>query len=107
MEIEKATQAYVDEYLAKWESKATAKVDVNPLSNFASIYVVLPPRSDNEQIANMIVDAIIEQVRTIMEPKIDRELELTARKYLDLYAMVLPYRVSIVVEEAEEDPNRR
>ena len=105
MEIENATQAYVDEYLANWMPKATAKVEINPLSNFASIYVVMPPRSDKERVVSMVVDAIVDEVRTNMEPKLDRDLELAARRFLDLYAMALPYRVSIVVEGAS-DPNR-
>ena len=105
LEIEKATQAYADEYLANWMPKATAKVEINPLSNFASIYVVMPPRSDKEQLVNMVVDAIVEEVRTNMEPNLDRDLELNARRFLDLYAMALPYRVSIVVEAAS-DSNR-
>jgi len=103
--VESATQAYVDEYLANWMPKATAKVEINPLSNFASIHVVMPPRSDKERVVNMVVDAIVDEVRTNMEPRLDRDLELAARRFLDLYAMALPYRVSIVVEAAS-DPNR-
>ena len=40
-----------------------------------------------------------------MEPRLDRDLELAARRFLDLYAMALPYRVSIVVGAAS-DPDR-
>ena len=104
LEVEKATQAYADEFLANWMPEVTAKVEINPLSNFVSIYVEMPPRSDKEQVVNMLVDAIVEGVRINLEPKLDRDLELAARKFFDLYAMVLPYRVSIVVDAAA-DPN--
>ena len=105
LQVEKAMQAYADEYVANWMPQATAKVEINPLSNFASIYVVTPPRRHEERFVDMFVDAIVEEVRTNMEPKLDRDLELTARKFFDLYAMALPYHVSIVVDAAA-DPNR-
>lgn len=105
LKIQEATQAYADELLEGWTSTATATVEINPLSNFASIYVVLPPRSESERVENMFVDAIVQVVRTKLEPKLERDMELAARRYFDLYAMALPYRVSIDVEEAA-NPNR-
>jgi hypothetical protein len=47
-----------------------------------------------------VLDAIFFVVRTYVEPKLDRDLELSARQYFDVYAMALPYRGSIVVDEA-------
>lgn len=105
LQIEKAVQTYADEYLAKTISRATATVEINPLSNFALIHVMTPPHSYEERFVGKVVDAVVEEVRTEIEPRLDRDLELAARKFFDLYAMALPYRVSIVVEAAA-DPNR-
>jgi len=48
---------------------------------------------------------LVEQEDLRLQAERDRDLELAARRFLDLYAMALPYRVSIVVGAAS-DPNR-
>jgi hypothetical protein len=109
LQIEKAMQANADEHIANLNPKATAKVEINPLSNFVSINIVIPLRGYKKERFEdtMILDAIVENVRAEGEPILDRDLELTARQFFDLYAMALPYRASIEVEVAPDPPRQR
>ena len=54
--------------------------------------------SDHAQVArkeaafDFLADAIIEYVRQELEPKMERELSIAARRDVDLYAMMVPYK---------------
>lgn len=104
--LETALLAAADEYLNEHWPAASAQVDINPLTNLTSIRVERKPIR-NPNLITVLEEALVESVRTELEPQLDRQLELAARAKMDLYAMALPYRVSIVVEEATGDSARR
>lgn len=96
--LEDALRATANEYLREHWPAASAHVEINPLSNFATIRVERKPVKDAD-LFTILAEALVGNVRAELEPQLDRQLELAARRAMDVYAMALPYRVSIVVEE--------
>jgi hypothetical protein len=82
---------------------ASVSVDVHPLTNLIEIQVTRNV-ARREAAFEFLGDAIIEFVRQELEPKMERELSLVARRDVDLYAMMVPYRVSISVDKVRAPP---
>jgi hypothetical protein len=87
--------------------KASRPVTVNPVTNV----VVLPisptgenAKTDNpfEALGNALGSVIGGALVKAIEPSVERELNLRAREQYDVYAIMLPYRVSVVIENAEK-----
>lgn len=95
-ELERISNNYLREHL----EDSTAIVDVQPITNLVSIQVERPTRVQNV-FAQTIGDALVEFVRRELEPALERELAVFARSNIDLYAMLVPYQVSIRVENVK------
>lgn len=104
--LEQVLSAASAEYLHDVWPEASAHVEISPISNLASIVVERDPVTERN-LVTLIEDAFIEGVRSELEPHLERELELAARARMDLYAMALPYRVSITIDDrTQADENR-
>ena len=76
-------------------------VSVNPLTNVVLVTRTIGQSPDKgnifEQLGAAVGSALGGAVGKAMEPAVERELNLRAREQFDLYAMILPYKVRIVV----------
>lgn len=98
-ELTRTVGSYVRENLPD----ASVSVDVHPLTNLIEIQLTRNmPR--NEAAFEFFGDAIIEYVRQELEPKMERELSAVARRDVDLYAMMVPYQVSISIDKVRAPP---
>ena len=75
-------------------------VHVQPLSNFVAIdFRFEADGADSmKPEERLLVETVVTYLRSQIEPIIERELGLVARKQFDLYAMALPYRSAVSVE---------
>ncbi|MGH7897105.1 MAG: hypothetical protein ACREQQ_04085 [Candidatus Binatia bacterium] len=85
---------------------ADQPVTVNPVTNV--VVVPISPmaddaKSDNpfEALGHALGSVIGGALVKAVEPSIERELNLRAREQYDVYAMILPYRVSVVIESGD------
>lgn len=90
-------------YVRKNLPEASVSVDVFPLTNVIEIQVTRNV-ARKEAAFDFFGDAIIEFVRQEVEPRIERELSFVARRDVDLYAMIVPYRVSISIDKVRAPP---
>lgn len=97
--LESALSDNANQYLSEHLSGATAAVNVSPVSNLVSIRVERSDRASNP-LVGFIEDSLIESVRQELEPKLDRQLSVNARAAMDFYAILLPYQVTIDVDQA-------
>ena len=76
------------------------KVSINPLTNFISIKVITPKTDDNPwaQLGSNLGKGFVSMVGPAL---IEKGCNDKARKYLDLYAIVLPFRAEISFEDAK------
>jgi hypothetical protein len=91
------------DYARKNLPDASVSVDVHPLTNLVEIEVTRNV-ARNEAAFAFFGDAIIEFVRQKLEPEVERELSLVARRDVDMYAMMVPYRVSISIDKVHAPP---
>jgi hypothetical protein len=78
-----------------------AIVKIQPITNLVEIQVELPVHGRNE-LSNAIGDLLVEYIRLELEPVIERQLITAARSSIDLYAMAVPYHVTIDVTNVRE-----
>lgn len=87
--------------------RTRAVISIQTFTDVVTIQFDKPPelsRSDNplgalgDAIGSMIGGAMAKAI----EPTIERDLNTRARELFDLYAMMLPYRVKVIVAEPAE-----
>lgn len=83
---------------------ASLSVDVYPLTNLVDIQFTRQV-ARNEASFEVLGDLIIEFARQELEPRMERELSARARRDVDLYAMLVPYQVSISVDKERAPPS--
>lgn len=81
----------------------TVAVDVHPLTNLVEIQITRSVRG-KEGAYDAFGDALLEFFAQQVEPTIERELSERARKDTDLYAMMVPYQVSITIDKVRVPP---
>ncbi|MGH7899155.1 MAG: hypothetical protein ACREQQ_14460, partial [Candidatus Binatia bacterium] len=83
-----------------------ADVEVDPVTNVVSVRLATGARTSGEDplsaLGQALSSALGTAIASAFEPALERELNLRARERLDLYAMVLPYRVRIVEGTGED-----
>jgi hypothetical protein len=92
--IEASIYEYIEPHLSEGEINATLEINIQPISNLVSIDLkVLADGADELTSSDrLIIDAVLVYIRAEVEPYIERELSLAARRQVDLYAMAFPYR---------------
>lgn len=82
-------------------------LSLNPITNVVNMRLtMLPPDFDEDnpwavagyQLGTAIGSGLIKA----MEPLAEREINTKARENLDIYAMLIPYRVNVVLEQPDE-----
>lgn len=81
----------------------SASVKINPLTNLVDLQVTLKMRT-NELSSEFLQGVIMESVRKELEPRAERELSAVARRDNDLYAIMVPYQVSILIDKERAPP---
>ena len=83
-----------------------AEVSIQPLTNIATIRLASPRQAAEQNkhdpfsaLGAAIGSALGGAVAKAMEPAIERDLNTRARELFDLYAMVLAYRVKVVIAD--------
>lgn len=83
------------------------EVSVNFFTNVVSIEVGSPlsKRDDNPlgALGSVIESALGQAFSGVLEPSIERDLNLRARERFDVYAMILPYRVRVETPERDQE----
>ncbi len=78
-------------------------VAVNPLTNLVDIQFTRTV-SRKEAGFDLLADLIIEFARQELEPRMERELSAAARRDNDIYAMLVPYQVSMSIDKVRAPP---
>ena len=102
--IEESLNEGVNAQLREKLHGASAKVYIQPLTNLVVIEVTRNAISKNEFL-DVLGGVFIEYVRAELEPMLERELATRARADVDLYAMLLPYHVSITISKNTPQEN--
>ncbi len=90
------------------QGQAEMSLSVNPWINLVSITVTMPPEEDQDNPYAGFVTALGDALVEVIGPGlIEREINISARESFDVYAILVPYKVRIVVAEAgPRDPDR-
>jgi hypothetical protein len=98
--LEASIQEYIEPYWDDADFDANLDIRIHPLSNLVSINFVVQAEGadDIEHSEQLLIDALLVAIRNEVEPVIERELSLAARKQFDLYAIALPYRTAISLD---------
>lgn len=97
MQLEAEIEVSANENLRGILEDATANVSIQPLTNLVSIQVQIPLSGGN-QVLQVLEEILADRVARELEPQIDRKLATAARADIDLYAMLVPYHVSIDID---------
>lgn len=84
--------------LREYIDDATVHVEIGPLSNVVDIGIEVGSERANG-LWKMVKDALLEEIRQELEPEIERALHTRTRRDMDVYAMLLPYKVSIAFRD--------
>jgi hypothetical protein len=101
--LEKQLTLHVGKYVREQMPDLSVTVDVHPLTNLVEIQVTRSIRG-KEGAYDFLGDAFLEYLAQQVEPAIERELSELARKDTDLYAMMVPYQVSISMDKVRVPP---
>jgi hypothetical protein len=97
-QLEERFNRNIEDSTKELSLKFSASVDVNPLTNLVDLQVTLKVgRSDATY--EYVEGEILEYVRKELEPLAERDLSAVARRDNDLYAMIVPYQVSISIDK--------
>lgn len=94
--VEAAVQERANQLLGQHLPGWSARVTGRALTNLVIVEITRPSTAKNE-LAHVLADALIGATRRQLEPALDREVSNAARSMNDVYALVVPYRVSIQV----------
>jgi len=76
----------------------SAGVNVNSLTNLVDVQITRKVRG-NDASDGPLEGMILELVRKELEPWVERDLSAVARRDNDIYAMIVPYQVSISIDK--------
>ncbi|MGH7806250.1 MAG: hypothetical protein ACREQJ_18020 [Candidatus Binatia bacterium] len=89
--------------------RAGVEVSIQPLTNVVTVKMASPQQAAERKpgdpfsaLGAMIGSALGGAVVKAMEPAIERDVNTRARELFDLYAMILGYRVKVVLAEGGE-----
>ena len=99
--LEAGLEKWANDSLRASFEGSNATVNIQPVSNLVQIEIELPLHGRND-LANAVGDLVVEYVSMELEPVIERRLVTAARSDIDLYAMAVPYHVSIDVRNVRE-----
>lgn len=96
--LSETTGDFVREHL----EGATAHVQIGPITNVIDIRV--ERTEEPNPLAEFLAAAAIELIRKELEPEMERAVRMRTRRSMDVYAMILPYTVSITVDDSGPSP---
>ena len=103
--LEANLQGRANDYLQSMQLGVEAKIDVQPITNIVQIRIELPV-DEVDSSATILGDAASGFVGAKLGPEIERRLSTAARSSIDLYAMAIPYRVTIEFAAVEDQRMR-
>jgi hypothetical protein len=102
--LEKQLTHYFGEYGRDEMPDVIVAIYVHPLTNLVEIQVTRSVHG-KEGAYDLLGDALLEYMGQQVEPAIERELSERARRDTDLYAMMVPYQVSITIDKVRVPPS--
>jgi hypothetical protein len=98
--LEASILEYIKSNIGESPSDATVETHVQPITNLVAIElrVVDKAAAAMKPSEKLLLDAALSYIRTEVEPYLERELSLMARKQVDPYAMALPYRIAFSLD---------
>ncbi len=98
--LEASIHEYIASNVGDNPADASIEVRVQPITNLVAIELKVvdkkaQPLKPSER---LMLDAALSYIRSEVEPHLERELSLIARKQVDPYALVLPYRIAFSLE---------
>jgi hypothetical protein len=98
--LEASIHEYLRSNLGDSPSDATVEIHIQPITNLVAIELKVVDKSAAamKPSERLMLDAALSYIRSEVEPYLERELTLMARKQVDPYAMALPYRIAFSLE---------
>jgi hypothetical protein len=98
--LEASIHDYLRSNVGDSPSDATLEIHIQPITNLVAIElkVVDKAAAAMKPSERLMLDAALSYIRTEVEPYLERELTLIARKQVDPYAMALPYRIAFSLQ---------
>lgn len=100
LEVKDTLSELSNEFLREHMQDASALVEIGPVNNVIDIHVELNSKPA-KGLGALIESSMIEVFREELEPKLERALHTRTRRDMDVYAMLMPYKVSITVGERD------
>jgi hypothetical protein len=93
--LETSSREYIRSRLGEGPADATIEVHVQPVTNLVAIElrVVDKDAATMKPSDQLLLDAALSYIRSEIEPYLERELSLIARRQVDPYAIAIPYRI--------------
>lgn len=94
--LEASIHEYIRSQMGEFSGDATIEIHIQPITNLVAIELIVVDEgaAAMKPTEKLILDAALSYVRSEVEPYLERELNLIARKQVDPYAMALPYRIA-------------
>ncbi len=102
-QLEERLNRSIEDSDAAHSQDFSASVNVNPLTDLVDLQIIRKVRR-NDASNDFLEGMILELVRKGLEPWAERELSAAARRDNDLYAMMVPYQVSISIDKVRAPP---
>jgi hypothetical protein len=98
--LEMSIYQYIKARSVESPADGTIDIHVQPVTNLVDIKLTVV---DKEAAAmnpsdRLMLDAALTYIRSALQPYVDQELSLVARKQVDPYAMALPYRIAFSLD---------
>lgn len=105
LQLEANLQERASNYLQSLRLNVDVNIDVQPVTNIVQIRMELPV-DEVDSSATILTDAASGFVGAKLGPEIERRLSTAARSSMDLYAMAIPYRVTVEFAVVEDQRTR-
>jgi len=102
--LEASIHEYVRSQVGESPGDATIEIHIQPITNLVAIElkVVDKGAAAIKPSEKLMLDAALSYIRSEVEPYLERELSLMARKQVDPYAMAIPYRIAFSLDISPE-----
>jgi hypothetical protein len=98
--LEGSIHEYIRSQVREFPGDTTIEIHIQPITNLVAIELIVVDKgaAAMKPPEKLILDAALSYIRGEVEPYLERELSLIARKQVDPYAMALPYRIAFSLD---------
>jgi hypothetical protein len=98
--LEASIHEYIRSHVGESPGDVTFEIQIQPITNLVAIELKVVDKAATAMRPSdkLMLDAALSYIRSEVEPYLERELSLMARKQVDPYAMALPYRIAFSLD---------